>query len=507
MKLYVGTQKHSETMVHDGLRNSQGPDTSSPYVTAYHPVFQDFIRDLHDPLLPMPPELPAFDDVNVFMDHSAVIAKINEDEVNATLRLRLSRCLGNRVLDAAPGPTKAVPDGWWRARVHGNLLEFPSFIWENKLGLGDGGGDAVVQCALSWRRAILDAISKYPECLATKSNCPTFMLATVGSWMCVIGGVFVERLIVQRLTPFLSTAGPELASMGSIRLKQITRVFMCLSRGLYRIERYYEALAGQAISPLNILNVDVPDESHPRNFPYPNSYQGPNGDAIKFEYIRSLHLHPRYRAQCATFLARESSNDYIVVKFVSRGHYGFEAHQLVLDDHNTAPHIRYYGPLPSHTLYGSDSTWTPAGWYAPPLTVFSPTTYSDLEMVVMEYIPSIQSPTLKEIETGLKELAKVIKGLHDKGYVFGDLREPNVIFSPQGVKLIDFDWAGRFDPNATPSNRTSPREDIARYPSRLTTHGIRWPEGAASLSRRPILPNDDDFMYTQLEHALLSRYK
>ncbi|KAJ8693351.1 hypothetical protein PTI98_008354 [Pleurotus ostreatus] len=41
-----------------------------------------------------------------------------------------------------------------------------------------------------------------------------------------------------------------------------------------------------------------------------------------------------------------------------------------------------------------------------------------------------------------KSLRHAVELLHAKGLVFGDLREPNVIFKPNAVCLIDFEWCG-----------------------------------------------------------------
>ena len=42
-----------------------------------------------------------------------------------------------------------------------------------------------------------------------------------------------------------------------------------------------------------------------------------------------------------------------------------------------------------------------------------------------------------------EQTKEAIKKLHDGGFVFGDLRPPNVLFSGGRVLLIDFDWAGK----------------------------------------------------------------
>ncbi|KAG0697260.1 hypothetical protein DFH29DRAFT_946970 [Suillus ampliporus] len=71
--------------------------------------------------------------------------------------------------------------------------------------------------------------------------------------------------------------------------------------------------------------------------------------------------------------------------------------------------------------------------------------YGGLRMVVMEYVDGMTAHSALQLPPSFhQELMKVIEYCHDKGFVFGDLRKPNVMITKDGkVQLIDFDWAGR----------------------------------------------------------------
>ncbi|KAH8977240.1 hypothetical protein EDB92DRAFT_1958540 [Lactarius akahatsu] len=46
------------------------------------------------------------------------------------------------------------------------------------------------------------------------------------------------------------------------------------------------------------------------------------------------------------------------------------------------------------------------------------------------------------------QIRTILTLLHAEGYVFGNLQKPNILFDAYGkVKLIDFDWCGRYDMN------------------------------------------------------------
>ena len=62
-----------------------------------------------------------------------------------------------------------------------------------------------------------------------------------------------------------------------------------------------------------------------------------------------------------------------------------------------------------------------------------------MQMVVMDWVDAQIPPPNHR---GMVE--EVLKLLHGNGYVFGDLRDPNVLFDKDGVKFIDFNWCGLY---------------------------------------------------------------
>jgi serine/threonine protein kinase len=64
-------------------------------------------------------------------------------------------------------------------------------------------------------------------------------------------------------------------------------------------------------------------------------------------------------------------------------------------------------------------------------------------MVVMVYV----KPLSRDLpQTARPQIEQILRELHRNGYVFGDLRQPNIILNQANkIQLIDFDWAGRYD--------------------------------------------------------------
>ena len=104
-------------------------------------------------------------------------------------------------------------------------------------------------------------------------------------------------------------------------------------------------------------------------------------------------------------------------------------------------------------------------------------------MVVMEYIDGETLDKAKQISpTFMDQIRRALDVLHGQGYVFGDLRGPNILITKnEEVKLINFDCAGV--------------HMKSQYPL-LISPKLMWPPGVEGLS---IMKTEhDDIMLAQL---------
>jgi len=103
-------------------------------------------------------------------------------------------------------------------------------------------------------------------------------------------------------------------------------------------------------------------------------------------------------------------------------------------------------------------------------------------MVVMDWV---DGKTAHETETEKNEwprdaqdqIRKALETLHKAGFVFGDLRHPNIMFQGDKALFIDFDWSG-------PAGKVL-------YPRHLSGK-VKWPEGAGDFE--PITKEHDHAM-------------
>lgn len=240
----------------------------------------------------------------------------------------------------------------------------------------------------------------------------------------------------------------------------------------------------------------VDNQPHPRYFPYPTSFTPESGETTCFRYLESLEEH----AACVTYLAEEIPKETgatgvpgkMVVKFVAR--YGEEVHRF-LARNGHAPALRYYGPLPNTQLSGVFPE--PAQGASSDLRLRS----GIMRMVVMDYIEGRDTRDRhRRPQDARQQIQTILDLLHKEGYVIGDLRTQNILFDADGkVKLIDFDWCGRYPRDNTQdqiNDGGDRHEDYAYYPLSMSRVRGMWAEGMEPLGH--ILPDHDWMMFEKL---------
>lgn len=262
----------------------------------------------------------------------------------------------------------------------------------------------------------------------------------------------------------------EMISHEDARVYHIAKVFTSLRRALNTLNEYYESISAVAPTPANSsLSSRRFFSPHPTRFKEHGSDEGT--EFTEFEYVDV----PDVTYLSLTFFAKVtsgSSDRELVVKFVDR--YGVEAHELLAKE-GMAPRLLYCGLLDGENDVRDGVSRAKGkiecGLYVGPL-----------RMIVMDRIKH-SSERKAWPEDARKQVTRAVDMLHKEEFVFGDLREPNILFSDGKVFFIDFDWAGKVGE--------------AFYPSNLSS-GIRWPAAAKSLRRQAIKPEHDLFMLRQL---------
>ena len=115
--------------------------------------------------------------------------------------------------------------------------------------------------------------------------------------MCVLGGVFVNKAIIQPLTDYIWLGGDP---FDSTRQVFAARLFTALKSAILSLEKYYQALA-----------LGLP-RSKVKAHPFITEY---GADKIKFTYSSRLATENKYRLLYRATLD-DVPNSPIIVKFV-----------------------------------------------------------------------------------------------------------------------------------------------------------------------------------------------
>jgi hypothetical protein len=271
---------------------------------------------------------------------------------------------------------------------------------------------------------------------ATRESCccPTFCVALVGPWICILGAVFVDQVVVQELTDFIWIGGHPYDDM---KIRKVARVLAALGKGIGELEEFYSQVGSRR-----------PAKDPQRFFPFVREYVV-EGRTVRISYKAYLvpkgpdsHMKPIFMA---TMEDGSGSNQKVVVKFVQI--YNARGHRAVARA-GLAPKLHYCSGEDENAEY-----------------------LGGLVMVVMDYVGDGKTAHEQYRGTALPEmvytqLERAIRVLHGEEIVFGDLRGPNIlVHEGGGVKLVDFDWCGE--------------HGIGRYPVSLNdekkgTSAIKW---------------------------------
>jgi len=192
-------------------------------------------------------------------------------------------------------------------------------------------------------------------------------------------------------------------------------------------------------------NIKVPlNDSHPRFYPSVTSFMV-GEQMIKFAYVSPLEYHPtcvkfevKITTECQGLPFQNRSQ--VVVKFMSR--YRADIYWF-LADLGFAPTLYHIGEVPD---------WK---WAIKVLQLHVELgeghglAFGSALMVVMAFVEMGEKVGIEQKlpKSAVHQVAKILNHLDSAGYIFSDLWLPNIISKhcTQHVKLIDFNWTGRFN--------------------------------------------------------------
>ncbi|KAJ3810266.1 hypothetical protein F5876DRAFT_42169 [Lentinula aff. lateritia] len=458
-KEYNDNQGAPATAVLDGRYAQDGPSTVAPPIELYHPVFGAFMQRCRTSDIEIPEGILR-DTASLLRSVSRIAVK--EAPRDAQTRKILADILGVG-LERITNSDKTSPDFMSVTPTPLNV-NGACIISEIKSELGSGGSDPSRQSALSYARFYCR-----PEVSLSSSNykgsktdvffpkraqvrevscCPTFLIGLAGPWIVIMGAVLTSRTIVQRLSAYEWLGCSRM--FDDEQVHRIAHVLYALRLSLVELNEYYARLSSPVVEPGHIP---------PRFCPSISSF------SIRKTKIPFVYAYPlQHNPASVTFKAtRTDTKESVVIKFVRQ--YGHDVHKLMAA-HGLAPKLLSFSPLGE--LYGN------------------------LNLVAMEFIEGKTLHDAYDISQPLPDSVKnsVRKGLdllNKEGFVFGDLRRPNVMLADgdepaeKRIRFVDFDWAEK--------------DGAMRYPFHISSV-VSDPSGASDYDR--ITHQHQENMFTHL---------
>ncbi|KAK2467220.1 hypothetical protein APHAL10511_000769 [Amanita phalloides] len=357
-------------------------------VHLFNPAFSHFQRTLIDPNINL-----TADDYSRAYKYIHVSATLYKTE--ALRHDTISTCLSEGVcfgLIPVINTNGTKADG---SIVTPTLDNYPARagIYELKNEIGAGSSDPAIEGSLSYRKTW---VSKTLAPICHACCCPSFILSIAGPWMCISGAVFIENVMVQKLTDYVWTGSNPYDDK---ELESIACLFKALSVGLQDLKIFYGNLSAAAND----------DPEIQRLFPFTHSY---------------LDLS-------AVYLAATTSGHQLIVKFVQR--YNSDVHRL-LTSHDLALMLHYS----SQDNTNSNTTGGPG-------------------VVIMDFVQGSDAYVLylkTQLPNAIYDKVKqAISILHTESIVFGNLRLPNILITEKQTPMfIDFDWCGKHRIGRYPSS-------------------------------------------------------
>ena len=261
------------------------------------------------------------------------------------------------------------------------------------------------------------------------SNLPVILLAIAGNILVVSTAIFTNEIYADKLLLTELYIGPH----GSDNVLRIARVFMAIRESMEKLRELYGNLldvppALQTVALWPRPTGDPPESTGrlPKLKFFAKVNRADGTPLLSIDENNENHAMYLARMQIKTSTQVEAFTQTVFVKFATKYHEG--AHRLLA---NQVP------PL------------------APALHFCAPVV-GGMYMIVMECIPrSTRRPISSYFSTGgppgllqavERDVPQALKLLHEKNWVFGDLRAPNILYLPGSdggrVLLVDFDGVG-----------------------------------------------------------------
>ncbi|EJU06304.1 hypothetical protein DACRYDRAFT_113030 [Dacryopinax primogenitus] len=408
--------------------NGRPADKIGPSTTLYFEGFGQFLEELARPSHSLPEEFSAEElhEADKLMGASVNFYETEQGRRNA-MEPPMDKLLGGMLVQIKLA-TGATGTG---SIIAPCFSSYPYQIitaaveWDNELASGES--DAGLQAQLTMEK---DWAEERMALVRMVSCCPSVLLSVVGPYIQISAMVHLDATVVEPLTDYITL---QRGSDCPQSIRRICHIFACIRRLLHTLHEHYKHLKLPPTKPTGQHSPDGHSVSSQNDNPYLPCHTKVGGKHLT--YKGALEGYPASRH----IFEAELDGQPVVVKFTAS--YSAEAHRI-LANAGLAPPVLYFERIPG-------------GLFQVVMSFIQGSTLYD-------YLTDHQ-PSPKSVQNIISKTEEGLVLLHRAGYVFGDLRTPNLMLPDSGgFMFIDWDMAGR--------------EGVPRWPPNLNRE-IFWPEG------------------------------
>lgn len=274
-----------------------------------------------------------------------------------------------------------------------------------------------------------------------------FLVGVAGPHLAVSGAIFAETFVSQRFTDYIYLGPlPTLEGRSALdhSIRRVAQVLRALRQATDKLKEYYSRLEFTLPHrPKLRRSLHQPDSDsppiplHPITRVVPPSFREytMGGEIYHVDYETRLGSPSPSGSvfKGAVTRKRDQAKHDVVIKFTAT--YCEGAHRK-LAKMGLAPSLWFCGHVESVGMY----------------------------VVVMDHGSGVGDYARLVKKEHVEQLRAAVQALHEEDYVHGDIREPNILVTKDGLKFIDFDWCGK--------------AGVARYPADISLDlSLGWHNG------------------------------
>ncbi|CUA78246.1 hypothetical protein RSOLAG22IIIB_13026 [Rhizoctonia solani] len=212
------------------ILNGRPQRRSEVPIQLFHPAFDHFATQLKEPAIPKAENYLAVEDFLFSAQQIYDDKKTRWSVMKDLLSAALGHVVGIEPINQCESDGVVIfRGGYWARKAYGAMIEINNEVSTDNC-------DPCIQGAQAYSRYWSQ--TKMDE-LRAATRCPSLIIFIAGPWMCILGAVYLEHIVVQPLTEYVWLGHHP---QQDHRLTHMTQLFAAISSTITFLQNYYTPL-------------------------------------------------------------------------------------------------------------------------------------------------------------------------------------------------------------------------------------------------------------------------